>query len=208
MPLNYLGILYDTRDVNKRPLPSTKEMEQYLGIFTTFADELMEKPEDYLNWLIKQQENGRKVIIAGSLGAARNLNDENVEPALIKKVYSNLGFSWQGNATNERIRLAYDYVDQSKMNFERELTLFPSRYIHIVPVSAGAKSWVTVKIKNKPDSDGSVVGVSLRGGFALDGYMRWQDPVTFLQQWYLNPFEFLQQSLNLEGSTGSHPDDA
>ena len=199
MPLNYLGILYDTRDVNKRPLPDAKEMEQYLGIFTTFSDELMEKPEDYLNWLIKQQENGRKVIIAGSLGAARNLNDENVEPALIKKVYSNLGFSWQGNATNERIRLAYDYVDQSKMNFERELTLFPSRYIHIVPVSAGAKSWVTVKIKNKPDSDGSVVGVSPRGGFALDGYMRWQDPVTFLQQWYLNPFEFLQQSLNLEG---------
>lgn len=199
MPLNYFGILYEIRDVNKRPLPDEKEMEQYLGVFTTFSDEIMVEPEEYLNWLIKQQKNKRKVIIAGNIGAGRDLNDKTVDSALIKRVYSNLGFSWQGNATNARTRLLYDYVDQKQMNFERKLPLFPSRYIPIVPADEQAKSWVTVKIKGKPGSEGCVVGVSPTGGFALDGYIRWQDPVNYLKQWYLNPFEFLKQSLDLTG---------
>ncbi|SMF09163.1 hypothetical protein SAMN06295933_1670 [Desulfovibrio gilichinskyi] len=199
MPLNYLGILYEVRDVNKRPLPDAKQMEQCIGIFTTFADEFMEKPEDYLKWLINQQENGRKVIIAGSFGARQNLNNDAVDPALVKRVYSNLGFSWQGNATNNSVRLVYDNIDPKEMNFERNLPLFPPRYAQIIAVDDHVKPWVTVKIKDNPNSSGVAVAAGPKGGIALDGYMRWQDPVTFIEQWYLNPFDFLQQSLNLKG---------
>lgn len=199
MPLNYLGILYEMRDVNKRPLPDAKQMEQYIGIFTTFADEFMEKPEDYLKWLIKQQEAGLKVIIAGSFGARQNFNSENVDPVLVKKVYLNLGLSWQGNATNDSVNLAYGYIDQKEMNFERNLPLFPPRYSQIVPVNDHVKPWVTVKIKDIPNSSGVAVAAGPKGGIVLNGYMRWQDPVTFLEQWFLNPFDFLQQSLDLKG---------
>ncbi|WP_031485141.1 polysaccharide deacetylase family protein [Maridesulfovibrio frigidus] len=199
MPLNYFGFLYEVRDVNLRPLPSNKEMSAFSAVFTTFADNLMDQPVDYLKWLLEQMKNDRKIIVAGALGAMRNLNDEPIDSELIKSVYLNLGFAWKGNATNDRTRLKYDYIDQKSMNFERKLPLFPFNYIHIVPSDEKSSSWVTVSLKDKPGTAGSVVGVGPKGGFALDEYMRWQDPVDYQKQWYLNPFDFLRESLGLKG---------
>ncbi|OEU67466.1 MAG: polysaccharide deacetylase [Desulfovibrio sp. S3730MH75] len=199
MPLNYLGFLYEVRDVNLRPLLSDKEMNGFSAVLTTFADDMMDQPVDYLKWLIKQQENDRKVVIVGTLGAMRNTNEVQTDRKLVKSVYSNLGFAWKDNATNDRTRLKYDYIDQKTMNFERKLPLFPFKYIHIVPSDEKSRSWVTVSLKNTPNTAGSVVGVGPKGGFALDGYMRWQDPVDFQKQWFLNPFDFLRESLGLQG---------
>ncbi|GKT37673.1 DUF2194 domain-containing protein, partial [Aduncisulcus paluster] len=85
------------------------------------------------------------------------------------------------------------------MNFERKLPLFPDRYIQIVPVDEDVKSWVSVALKGKSSTTAAAVGLGPRGGFALDGYMRWQDPVNFQKQWYLNPFEFLRLTMDLKG---------
>lgn len=205
MPLNYLGFLYDIRDVAKRPLPGKKEMDKYAAVFTGFAGDLMTEPDEYLEWLARQQEDGKKVIIAGSLGAYRSLDENISNTGLIKKVYSNLGYSWRGNATTEKIRLRYEYVDKANMNFERKLPIFPETYIHIVPRDKDIKSWVRVSRKGVADSEGTVVGVGPRGGLAMHGYMRWQDPVDFLKKWYLNPFEFLRISLGLEGMPALTP---
>lgn len=205
MPLNYLGYLYEVRDVAVRPLPDKEEMDKFSAVFTTFSEDLMVEPDEYLEWLARQQKTGKKVVIAGSMGAYRSLNEEAARPELIKKVYSNLGFSFRGNATNEKIRLKYEYVDADNMNFERKLPVFPEKYIHIVPVDKNVSSWVSVSRKNVADSVGVAVGVGPNGGFAFDGYMRWQDPVDFQKKWYLNPFEFLRVSLGLEGMPALTP---
>ncbi len=199
MPLNYFGFLYEVRDVNLRPLPSDKEMSEFSAVFTTFADDMMDQPAEYLKWLIKQQESDRKIVIAGTLGAMRSTNEEQTDRKLVKRVYSNLGFTWTDNATNDRTQLKYDYIDQKTMNFERKLPLFPFKYIHVVPSDEKSKSWVTISLKNKPGTAGSAIGVGPKGGFALDGYMRWQDPVDFQKQWFMNPFDFLRESLGLQG---------
>ncbi|WP_419783982.1 polysaccharide deacetylase [Maridesulfovibrio sp.] len=198
-PLTYLGFKYEIRDVVQRPLPSDEEMAGFRAIFTTFSDELMKDPDEYLNWLIRQQKDGKQVIIAGNLGAFSDFDRTAADPSLVKKVFKNIGFSYQGNATNDDFRLKYEYVDPENMNFERKLPLFPEKYIQIVPNSGDVRSWVDVALKSKPDSAAAAVAAGPRGGFALDGFMRWQDPVNFQKQWYLNPFEFLRICLNLKG---------
>ncbi len=205
MPLNYLGYLYEVRDVAVRPLPDKGEMDKFSAVFTTFSEDLMIEPDEYLEWLVSQQKADKKLIIAGSLGAYRSLNEEEASPKLIKEVYTNLGFSFKGNATNEKFNLKYEHVDAQNMNFERKLPIFPAKYIHIVPLNENVKSWVSVSRKKTIDSTGTVVGVGPNGGFALDGYMRWQDPVDFQKKWYLNPFEFLRVSLGLEGMPALTP---
>ena len=204
-PLNYLGFLYEVRDVALRPLPSGKDMDEYGAVFTTFSEDLMDKPNEYLSWLINQQKTGKKVVIAGSLGAYAGVDKESADSGLIKKVFSNLGFSYQGNATNDQYRLKYEYVDPKNMNFERKLPLFPERYIQITPQSAKAKTWVSVAVKGKPGSVATTVGLGSQGGFALNGFMRWQDPINFQKQWYLDPFEFLRITLGLEGMPALTP---
>ena len=164
----------------------------------------MAEPEKFLKWLARQQKSGKKVIIIGSLGAYTNLENEAVDSALIKDVYSNLGFSWQGNATNDRMKLKYSAINKKWMNFERKLPVFPSYYAQIVPVSNATSTWVAVS-ENGKSANGSVVATGPGGGFAFNGYMRWQDPVNFLKQWYLNPFEFLRQSLGLQGMPAFTP---
>ncbi|NDV22098.1 polysaccharide deacetylase [Desulfovibrio sp. JC022] len=198
-PLNYLGFLYEVRDVAVRPLPSDKRMSEYGAVFTTFSEDKIEKPDVYLSWLIKQQNSGKKVIIAGSLGAYAGPDTVPADPKLLKQVFSNLGFSYQGNATHDQYRLKYESVDPANMNFERKLPLFPERYVQFVPQDKGVESWVTVALKGKPDSTATAVGVGPHGGFALDGYMRWQDEIDYQKQWYLNPFEFLRICLDLKG---------
>ncbi|NDV26819.1 DUF2194 domain-containing protein [Desulfovibrio sp. JC010] len=198
-PLNYLGFLYEVRDVTLRPLPSDEKMSEYRAVFTTFSEDLMDKPEEYLKWLIRQQKQGRQVLIAGTPGAFSDYDKVSADPVLIKKLFSNLGFSYQGNATNDDYRLKYEYVDPQNMNFERKLPLFPEKYMQIVPTGEDVESWVKVGLKNRSGSTAAVVAVGPRGGYALDGYMRWQDPVDYQKQWYLNPFEFLRIGLDLKG---------
>ncbi|WP_320169593.1 polysaccharide deacetylase [Maridesulfovibrio sp.] len=199
MPLNYLGLLYEIRDVAKRPLPGKGEMEQFGAVFTTFADDSMAGPNEYLKWLVRQQAEGRKVVIAGNLGAYSGEDGESADKELISKVYSNMGFSYKGEVAAEKIKLKFGYVDPENMNFERRLPLFPREDILLVPSSKKSRSWVTVDDANRPGEPGTVVGIGPGGGFALDGFMRWQDPGDFRKKWYMNPFEFLRLSLGLEG---------
>lgn len=204
-PLNYLGFLYEVRDVAERPLPSDSVMREYGAVFTTFSVDFMGKPNEYLSWLVKQQNAGKKLVIAGSLGAYADPNKESADTGLIKDVFANLGFSYQGNATNDQYRLKYESVDQENMNFERKLSVFPESYVHITAQDDNVHSWVKVGVKNRPDSVATTVGVGPQGGFALNGYMRWQDPINFRKQWYLNPFEFLRISLDLKGAPALTP---
>ncbi|WP_320005762.1 DUF2194 domain-containing protein [Maridesulfovibrio sp.] len=204
-PLTYLGFKYEMRDVVPRPLPSDAEMADFRAVFTTFAENQMNAPDEYLEWLIRQQKNGKKIIIAGTLGAYNDFDGNAADQSLIKNVFNNLGFSYLGNATNDNYRLKYEHVDQDNMNFERKLPLFPEKYIQIVPSAGDVRSWVDVALKAKPDSAAAAVAVGPRGGFAFDGYMRWQDPVNYLKQWYLNPFEFLRICLNSTGMPALTP---
>ncbi|WP_034624367.1 polysaccharide deacetylase family protein [Maridesulfovibrio hydrothermalis] len=199
MPLNYLGFLYDVRDVVGFSYPDEKQMEPYGAIFIGFAADTMPEPNRFLKWLISQQENGRKIIVAGSLGAYLDLNDENSDESLVKEFYSNMGFSWQGNATLDSMHLKYVHVDKNFMNFERHLPVFPPQYAQIVPVGEDIKTWVSVEEKRRPGSQAALVATGPQGGIATTGYIRWQAPVNYLKKWYINPFEFLRQSLGIEG---------
>lgn len=199
MPLNYLGFLYEVRDVAERPLPDSSEMSRYHGVFTTFSTDSMVEPDEYLKWLSRQQQEGRKVIIAGNLGAYRGPDETPADAQAVRNVFANLGFSYQGNSTVEKIKLRYGDIDQQNMNFERSLPVFPSMYVQMIPLSERSKSWVTVERKDRVSLPGTLVGVGPGGGFAFDGFMRWQDPVDFQKKWYLNPFEFLRRSLSIEG---------
>ncbi|WP_319778975.1 polysaccharide deacetylase [Maridesulfovibrio sp.] len=204
-PLNYLGFMYEMRDVSLRPLPSDEAMKEYRAVFTTFSEDLMNNPDEYLTWLIRQQKHGKQLIVAGTPGAFSDYDKISADPVLIRKLFSNLGFSYQGNATNDDYLLKYEHVDPVYMNFERKLPLFPDKYMQLVPVGKDVRSWVSIGLKGKPETIAAAVGVGPHGGFALDGYMRWQDPVNYQKQWYLNPFEFLRVCLDLKGMPALTP---
>lgn len=199
MPCNYYGLRYELRDVSVRPLPSDTEMQRYRGIVTVFGENSMSDPDSYLDWVIRQQKKGIRLLIMQSLGAFSDQDGNPADPARVEKVFSGLGLEWRGNATTDRKRVRYGAKDETYLNFERKLPLFPPRYVDVRAVDDEVEPWLTLKLKDVKDSESAVISVGPGGGFALGGFIRWQEPVTFLKQWYIDPFELIRKSMGMQG---------
>jgi hypothetical protein len=91
--LNYLGLIPVYRDVNE-PLPDDAVMERYRGVLTWFVDTRMKNTRAYWEWIGRQAEAGRKVVILGNLGATYE-----VPPEFINEGLRPLGLTYLGHET-------------------------------------------------------------------------------------------------------------
>jgi hypothetical protein len=197
--LNYYGIMPEYRDVNIRPLPDDKPMSAYRGIITVFDYTDTKDLNELLVWLNQQFEAGRKVIILGNPDVSSNENDEFIQDEFIKKIFLNLGLEFRGNFTANQSNIQYSYKDKEGVEFEREYPKYPVSYLELKPTNKDVKSYLSLLRADKKDSTSSVIITSPSGGFALSDFIYWEDPITYRRQWYLNPFKFLEESLDLKG---------
>ena len=205
MVLNYYGMLPEYRNVDAGPLPGDESMAGYRGVITAFSGSGPEDPKACLAWLLRQMEAGRKLIVLGSLAVPASGDPESGAGRLASDVYGGLGLRHEGNYTAVRSLLRYARKDPAGMDFERDLPAFPEIYEQYVPTGEDLHVFLSVRRIDRPESESAVVVTGPAGGFAMVEYMRWQDPVTFKKQWYLDPFRFFREALGLESAPAPDP---
>lgn len=192
--LNYYGILCDHRDVALRPLPDASAMSGYRGVITAFISQNMKKQTDYIQWLGKQTESGKKIIILGDLG----VQESAVPEKEINRIYRYLGLNYRGNFTKSKPMIRYVSKDPLRVEFERRYPILPPGYELFKPVDKDIHVSLSIKRIDIRDSESAVIVTGPNGGFAYAGYILWQDPETFYRQWYLNPFTFFEEALGIK----------
>jgi hypothetical protein len=193
---NYLGLTPQYRDVSKRPLPSDEEMADVRGIAASFVSSAMGSPEEYLHWLLRQMDHGKRVLLLGGLGALTDKAGRPVDQALPKEIFRRLDLDFQPDFMADQSKLFYGFANKTLTGFERPLPPFPPVYEHYSPLS-GAVPWITVKRRDQPNAISAVVSTCPAGGLAMWEYVYWEDPITFYHQWYIDPFALLRIGFGL-----------
>ncbi|MBI4563300.1 MAG: hypothetical protein HY716_01230 [Planctomycetes bacterium] len=187
--LNHLGLVARYRDVNQ-PLPSDEDMRRYRGVLTWFQDTSMTHGADYWEWIGRQLEAGRRVVILGLLGATVGLRRDVVNEALGK-----LGLTYGGDETLNPTVLEVTYQD-ALMDFERGVEGGVGVYLRM---KADAKCTVHLRVRrtDMPDSASDLVVTGPRGGFALVPIH--YDPYIRRSQWRMDPLAFFERAFGMAG---------
>jgi polysaccharide biosynthesis protein PelA len=196
--LNHLGLLPVYRDINRRPLPDDATMEAFRGIITTFTTDIEASPGEYLTWLERQIQAGRKIVILERFGVSDEGIAEETTEKKLRRVYRLLGFENNGDYTASQPLLRFAYQDKDRVAFERKYPMFPNIYEKIKINEPTPRRYVTISRTDRKDSESSVVFTGSFGGYAHEGYIYWQDPLTFRRKWYINPFRFFREAFELE----------
>ena len=181
MPLNHLGYIVDYADV-RQPLPNAVWGDRYAGIVTWFSGQLPENlSRPVAQWLFSRIDEGMRLAMLGNFGfpldhatagklGLRLLPDAAAASLSVSQQHPMLGFEAppRPNRSNlSPIRLT-DSTSQA---------LIELRDSHQQTYSGGAlTNW---------------------GGFILDPYTLIEIPGTEQARWVIDPFAFLNASLQL-----------
>lgn len=197
--LGYHGLLPEYCDVSGGALPDAQEMQAYRGVITVLEAAELPHVSNYFSWLIEQLRAGKKVIVLGAIGGSV---EQQAVPVIKKKrdmVLERLGLRYSGESFTDRTILRYGYKDTKMVEFERSYGQFPPYYEKYTAVNDLVTTHLSVRLDGVPGSESPVIVTGPAGGLALDGFVYWHDPATHHQQWYVNPFFFVQKSFGLQG---------
>jgi len=174
-------------------------MSRYRGIITTFHSGEMKDAKKYLVWLIRQFDAGKKVVVLDQLGCTAKRTEDPVLKELIDRTFDRMGLRFGAQFTGNQSILRYVHKDKKGVGFERKYPPIPMAYQMYVPIGKGVKTYLSIKRKDKKDSTSSVIITSPTGGFAWSNFLIWEDHRTKRRSWYVNPFLFFEEALDLKG---------
>lgn len=205
MPINHLGYNIRHHDITK-PLPELSQNDDVHAILIWFYARMAVPDGDaYMDWLLEAQKLGKKLIVLGDFG----LNDKQMAmPSIAEKyhtIMANLGIrdtlQWYSLTYNAELT----FQDKEMVGFERDygVALAPFRSTRALP---GASSHLRALAHDGAEPADLVI-TGPNGGYAASGYFLYIREVeeAVLQaggefeeiiNWYINPFYFLQKSLN------------
>lgn len=191
MPLNHLGLKVRYHDIHD-PLPQKALLDDVRGILLWLTIDKLPDPAHFLHWLIEQMQAGRRVIVMGRHSFEQSLENEVVDPDLIKAFWNTLGLE----KTGEWRRVTYDvrthHQSGDMVEFERDysgsLPSFP--IVNILP--GKSKSYMTATQVGQQEKLADIVAVGSAGGYVAPGYAKVFLSGGTKEYWYLNPFRFFR----------------
>ncbi len=196
--LNYYGLVVEYRDVTVRPLPGPEEMTGMRGIVSWFQTNKMEGAGEYLAWLENQLERGIRLVVLGELGGTAGVGDVPGLKEKIDRIFARLGLLREGWLSIDQRVIRYGFKDPAMVEFERRYPPLPKLYQKYTATGPETTKWLTLTRTDLPDSESAVVVTNGSGGYALEGFIYWIDPISFRKQWYLNPFRFYSEAFALD----------
>lgn len=199
MPLNYLGYTVDYADI-KEALPQNQE--KYAAIMVAVPDASIHKKEAmaWLNWLDDAQKKGVKLIILGGVGLGEDVESDTQAKTLEKLIYKHIGVFLNNEWINVTYGTKTSFSDEEMLNFERSIGgVFPP--YSVTTAINGGKSHLRVVSHLHEDTVSDLVITHPNGGYVADGYLVYDYEVegkTQYNQWYINPFQFLRSSLDID----------
>jgi len=193
---DYYGLLSDYIDINTQSFPNDQDMKKYRAIITAFNTNKNKNGISWLKWLKHQCDQGIKLIIFGPLSGNDAINKTEYKQ-LVDAIYSYIGIQYKGMFSNHRGRLKYSYKDLTRVDFERSYPIFPISYEQFQVLDPAVKVWLSIERKDIENSNSAIIVTGPNGGFARYQAMYWMDPVSYKKKWYLNPFIFFEEALDI-----------
>jgi len=201
---DYYGLISDYMDVNTQSFPNDQKMKKYRAIITVFNSTQMKNGIAWLRWLKHQCEKEKKLIVLGPLSGKDSSNQDEYNK-LADAIYSHIGIQYKGMYSTHLGRLRFHYKDPDHVEFERPYPVFPQTYEQFLVLDPKLKVWLSIKRKDIKNSESATIITGPNGGFARYEDMFWMDPVSYKKKWYLNPFKFFEESLEIKNTPRPDP---
>ncbi|MFQ5647245.1 MAG: hypothetical protein ACE5GM_09965 [bacterium] len=199
--LNHLGLIVDYRDINDS-LPDFGSMDKYLGVISCFYGSSMKNPLLYLAWAERQLDEGRRFVILGNLGAFSDSRTRQETPiAQINHFMNKLGVNFSAGYNKNPQEIELVFKDPDMVEFERSLENEYTEYELLQPIDSSLHSYLTLRLKSKPESDSCLVAVGSWGGYVWGmEYLIHANDFRELRQLRINPYLFFVKALGLTGT--------
>lgn len=200
-----LGYGLDYYDI-EQGLPSDSRMNQYQGVISWYTTPELAKAADYINWLAKQLDADRRVVVLGNFGAfaedipsSAGVVRRFLQSPEYNKFFYPFGLEFRGAWTPEKKSVQVAQKDSSVLTW-----LEPDHvghYYWIRSVHPDNEPYLTVRRADLEDGDSAVVVATPRGGLALESYVLGTDPATKKPRMHLDLKKFLGASLTLQATS-------
>ncbi len=202
MPANHLGFDIQHYDINAA-LPAITE--DIAGVVIWFSPGYSVNGIDsYLAWLEKAVAANKKLIVLENMGVGDTYRSNVALMQRYNAILSHIGIQDfdQWNPITYRSKTLY--MDNSIASFERPIgPIFPPYGLYQV-IPGKAQSHLKVMPNNKPEDEPvDLIVTSPNGGFVAEGYAIFhivENEESRIIQWFVNPFIFLTQSLNIQNT--------
>ncbi len=198
--LNHLGLIVEHQSALD-DFPDDVAMQKYLGVVTWFRDRQVfddTKIDTYCDWLSRQIDAGRKVVILEEFGF-RKKNTSPLSPSCTK-MFTKLGGELTPNVADNTYFFEIKKMDADMLEHERKLLFTePLLYNQIKATDKNAKVYLTIKRTDMTDADADLVFTTRQGGYAHTSYVLYEVLDLKKKQWRLNPFRFFSEAFGLKG---------
>ncbi len=192
MPLNHLGFTLDFVDVSKR-LPTDEEMKKYPAMISWFKDNQLKDAQKFANWITRQLNNGKKLLIINEFGFEVDEKDNLLPEELLNKFLEAFHISYDYNQnTNSPLLIEIIKNVPEVTEFERQLKGDLRNFQAIRPLDSNATIYLQLK-RRDTGAIGDAIFKHSRGGFILSGYSSYDNPHDFQRRWKINPFIFFKE---------------
>lgn len=191
LPMNHLGLTVEYYDIHG-PLPKLDGRTDVRGIITWFiGDTVIDKPDDYLRWMIHAADLGKKVVVMGHIGL-KAPRQTAYSPALVRSLLDKIGVRILEKAVNEPLKVTYQYGEPEMFLNHEPFQWQRTPYYMVETTNPEAQVHLTAHTDKEGDS--ALLVTSPGGGYTAYGYtyrttMRAGEEVP---QWIINPFEFFR----------------
>ncbi|MBN2090332.1 hypothetical protein JW964_12035 [candidate division KSB1 bacterium] len=153
-------------------LPLPDEIKNINAILTWFNSSVLKNPEQYLNWLIKQIYQKRKIVILDNLGAYSPDGNTWLTNNALNQFFLPFGLEFNGNWTNNPESL--EIVEYEKRFLSKDISIKNKKldhYFWIKSNNANNLSYLVLKRKDIPESESHLIVQTPFGGFAMQNYV-------------------------------------
>jgi len=193
-PLQEMGLKVVYWDID-RGLPGESVTKYSRAIISWFRGPSMRNPGDYLSFLDKMIEDGKKVIVIDNLGAYQDkITGEYIQPLRLNSTLARLGIMYHGDWTQDGSLLEITYKDSEMVEFQAKQKVEDSAFFyHFLSSDREMDTWLAINRSDKDYAPSPVIVTNRNGGFALSRYIyRVENGKVNL---LLNVKKFLQQAL-------------
>lgn len=196
MPLNHLGLKVRYHDIHDA-LPATGSLLDTRGILLWLPSSGVPNPNQLLHWLIKQAEEGRKIVVMGSHGFEKNEKGEFADKNLIEKFWKTLGLRKTARWSSVTYDLTLHAEDENMVAYEKPFLgmLPPFPELQIINLSMVSYASVIDTSKNKTVSE--VITIGRKGSYVAPGYANITINAGKKRYWFLNPYAFYRQAFDV-----------
>ena len=171
-PLSEMGLTVDYWDADAG-LPPESAFEDVRAVISWFRGPSIAHPEDYLRFLNRTVDSGRKLIVLDNLGAYQDRSSGRyLDTGLINLTLGRLGLMYLGDWTEDPSVIRVARKDSAVVEKGGEQDPEVSRfYYRFHPVDRDLETYLSLERTDRDYGSSPVITSNANGGFALSRYI-------------------------------------